>query len=111
MKNLLLIVLFLAVKPFFATAQTDDRPSVNFVEPAKYEVGGVRVKGAEFSDPNAIIAISGLRVGDKIKIPGIETEKTIKSLWRLKLFTNIEVSIYKIIGDIAFLEIKVEEMP
>ncbi len=113
MKNLLLIILFLAVKPFFGLAQTDTIPpaSLNFVEPAKYEIGGVRVKGAEFSDPNAIIAISGFRVGAKIKIPGIETEKAIKSLWRLKLFTNVEISIYKIIGDIAFLELKVQEMP
>ncbi len=113
MKNLFLIVLLLAVRPIFSIAQTDTLPPVklNFVEPAEYEIGGVKVKGAKYSDPNAIVAISGLRVGDKVKIPGIETEKAIKSLWKLKLFTDVEVSIYKIIGDIAFLEIKVQEMP
>ncbi len=113
MKNLILIVLLLAVRPIFSIAQMDTVPPVklNFVEPAEYEIGGVKVKGAKFSDPNAIVAISGLRVGDKVKIPGIETEKAIKALWKLKLFTDVQISIYKIIGDIAFLEIQVQEMP
>lgn len=74
-----------------------------------YEIGGVKVSGAQVSEPNAIIAVSGLKVGDKIQIPGTAIPKAIKTLWRLRLFKNVEVLKEKTVGDVIFLEIKVEE--
>ena len=73
------------------------------------EIGGIKVKGAQFSDENAIIGIAGLKVGDKIHIPGTELPRAIKSLWNLKLFTDVQVLLEKSIGDVVFLEIVIEE--
>lgn len=76
-----------------------------------YEIGGVTVVGAGFSDENAIISIAGFKVGDKIRIPGPKVSKAIRSLWKLRLFTDVQVYQTKVEGDVIFLEIKVEERP
>ena len=98
--------------PTFVFSQTNDTiPVVNFGEPKDYEIGGIKVIGANFSDDNAIIAIAGLKVGDKIRIPGEDIFRAIKALWKLRLFTDIQIYQEKTIGDVIFLEIEVEERP
>ncbi|MFN7327722.1 MAG: outer membrane protein assembly factor, partial [Chitinophagales bacterium] len=80
-------------------------------QPKEYEIGGIRVVGAQFADPNAIISLSGLRVGDKIRIPGQQVTKAVRTLWDLKLFTDVEVLQQRTQGNLVFLEIKVKELP
>lgn len=76
-----------------------------------YEIGGVTVVGAGFSDENAIISIAGFKVGDQIRVPGPKISKAIRSLWKLRLFTDVQVYQTKVEGDVIFLEIKIEERP
>ena len=76
-----------------------------------YEIGGIVVKGNAFSDEKAIIGISGLRVGQKISIPGSEISSAIKSIYKQRLFSNVEIVLAKEIGDVAMLEILVQEKP
>ena len=38
-----------------------------------------------------MVSISGLKVGDKIKFPGEEIPKSIRKLWKLRLFTDIQI--------------------
>ena len=76
-----------------------------------YEIGGIVVKGNAFSDEKAIISISGLRVGQKISIPGSEISSAIKSIYKQRLFSNVEIVLAKEIGDVAMLEILVQEKP
>jgi outer membrane protein insertion porin family len=83
--------------------------TADFGEPKTYEIGGVKVNGAQFSDDNALIAISGLKVGDKIRFPGPEIPRAIKALWKLKLFTDVKIYKEKTIGEMLFLEINVIE--
>lgn len=98
--------------PVFVFSQTNDTiPIVKYAEPKDYEIGGIKVTGANFSDDNAIIAIAGLKVGDKIRVPGEDIFKAIKSLWKLRLFTDIQIYQEKLIGDVIFLEIVVQERP
>ncbi len=98
--------------PSFVFSQTNDSiPVVKYGDPKDYEIGGIKVVGANFSDDNAIIAIAGLKVGDKIRIPGEDIFKAIKALWKLRLFTDIQIFQEKTIGDVIFLEVVVEERP
>ncbi len=83
----------------------------DYSEPKDYEIGGIKVTGAEFSDENALISIAGFKVGDKITIPGSDIPRAMKSLWKLRLFTDIQIYKEKTIGDIIFLEIAVLERP
>lgn len=109
------IVLFFCSTLFLALtaiAQTENPPQVmEYSEPRDYEIGGIKVSGAQYSDDNAIIGVSGLRVGDKVRIPGPEIPKAIKALWKLRLFTNVQILKEKTIGDVIFLEIALTERP
>ena len=75
----------------------------------EYEIGNVKVIGAEHSDENSIIAVSGFRVGDKVRIPGNDIQRAIKSLWELQLFDDVRIQEGKTIGDVIILEIVVSE--
>ncbi len=101
------LLFILVLTPMLLWAQ----PDFDYNNPTEYEIGKVSVVGAEFSDENAIINISGFKVGQKLKVPSNAIPKAIKSLWRLRLYTDIEIYISKIIGDVVFLEIAVKEKP
>ncbi len=84
---------------------------IDYSKPTDYEIGGITVEGNRNTDGNAIIALSGLRTGKKIKIPGADIPKALKSLWKLKLFTDVQIYIERKLGDILFLTITVKELP
>lgn len=90
---------------------TDTIDVFDYTNAKEFEIGGIRVSGAFFSDENAVIGVSGLAVGDKIKIPGYDIPSALKNLWRLRLFTNVEIVQEKTIGDVIFLEYIVFERP
>lgn len=117
MKKILGFLLFLFAFAYAgilaAQSSTDTLPPVmDYSGKAKdYEIGGVRVTGANFSDPTAIISIAGFRVGDRIRIPGGDIPRAIKALYKLSLFTDVQILKEKTIGDVIFLEISVTERP
>lgn len=96
-----------------ANAQLRDTilPTVAYEQPKEYEIGGIRVSGTQYADANALIAISGFRVGDKIRIPGSIFAKAVQSLWNLKLFTDVQILQERTQGTLVFLEIAVKELP
>jgi outer membrane protein insertion porin family len=102
-------LLALAAAP--AQSNIDTLPILNYDNSRDYEIGGIKVIGANYADDNAIISIAGMQVGDKIRIPGPLVQKAIKSLWKLRLFTDVQIRQEKTIGDIVFLEIIVQERP
>jgi outer membrane protein insertion porin family len=81
----------------------------DYVKPETYEIGGIVVTGTQYSDAAVIQAIFGLKVGQEIRIPGSDIDRGIRALWKLRLFTNIEVFKQKTTGKVVFLEIKVIE--
>ncbi|TGV00868.1 outer membrane protein assembly factor BamA [Flavivirga rizhaonensis] len=84
---------------------------VTYSDDNKYTLGGVSVSGnSSFSEQN-IITTSGLRKGKEITIPGEDISKAIKKLWGYKLFSDIEVYVTKIEGNVAFLEIRLSDLP
>jgi len=104
-----LVLIFLL--PLFTTAQSDSLNIFDYSNPTQFEIGGIKVSGAEFSDENSLIAITGLKVGDEIKVPGTEIPQAIKALWKLRLFTDVKIYKEKSVGDIIFIQIAVQERP
>lgn len=81
-------------------------------KPREYILGGITVTGARFLDEDLLLTVTGLTVGEKIKLPGDDNiARAIRNLWKQELFSNITVSVSKTIGDKVFLEFKVEERP
>ncbi len=91
--------------------RTDTLPFVEYEEPEEYEIGGITISGAFFSDENAIKSVAGLQVGDIIRIPGQDIPNALRKLWRLRLFTSVEIIQEKRIGEIVFLNIILQERP
>jgi len=107
---LLFILSVFAIHPIFGQV-TDSIPNIDYSNPTDYEIGGVTVKGNNYSDATALKSIAGLKVGDKLRIPGPGIAAGIKSLWKLKLFTDVKIYATKTIGEIIFVEIAVLERP
>ncbi|HXS36790.1 MAG TPA: POTRA domain-containing protein [Flavipsychrobacter sp.] len=77
-----------------------------------YEIGGITVTGAKYLDEDLLLAVTGLSVGQKVNLPNDENiAKAIRNLWKQELFSNVNVTITKFIGDKVFLNILVEERP
>ena len=76
-----------------------------------YKILGISVEGNKSADVNTIIASSGLKVGNEIKIPGDQTLNAIKQLYALNIFSDIEILKDKQVGNGIFITIKVKEYP
>lgn len=93
-------------------AQADSTaPVMDYEYPKDYEIGGIEVIGATNTDANGIISLSGLKVGKSIRLPSDEATKAIYKLWKQGLFVDVQILIAKIVGDVVFLEIVVQEYP
>jgi outer membrane protein insertion porin family len=85
--------------------------NIDYSNPIEYEIGGISVSGIKFLDHNVVISLSGLSIGSKITIPGEDVSVAIKKLWQQGLFSNIKISITKIVENTVFLDIYLLEKP
>lgn len=77
----------------------------------KYTLGGVSVSGNTSFSEQTIVTYSGLRKGKEMTIPGEDISNAIKKLWNSKLFSDIEIYITKIEDNVAYLEIRLSDLP
>tara|TARA_B100002052_G_scaffold75692_2_gene68679 strand:- start:2569 stop:5085 length:2517 start_codon:yes stop_codon:yes gene_type:complete len=107
LKNIILIIF-----SFISLSNTAQINSVvDYSIPETYQIGGITVNGANNLNNSTLVAISGLSIGNPIKIPGEEISGAIKKLWKQGLFSNIDISIAKIEGNSVFLNINLKEHP
>ncbi len=102
-----------ALSSLTLSAQTPDTilPPLDYTQQKEYEIGGVRVTGVQFADANTLISLSGLRVGSKVRVPGTDFSNAVRTLWNLKLFTDVRIIQERTVGEVIFLEIAVKELP
>jgi outer membrane protein insertion porin family len=86
-------------------------PTIDLSTPHEYKIADITVSGAKFLDASAILSISGLKIGDKIRIPGDGITNAVKKLWEQGLLGNIEVSIIKVEGENIYLDFYLVERP
>ncbi len=84
---------------------------IDYSSPKQYEIGEIEVSGAEYLDHNALISLSGLKVGDKIKVPGDDITGAIKKLWEQGLMGNVGIFATKIEEGKINLMIELTERP
>jgi outer membrane protein insertion porin family len=88
-------------------AQTEpNRPDIK-----TYTLAGLEVEGAIYSDKYAIMNLSGLVVGEAVRIPGSDISDAIKKLWKENIFSDVQIRQDKITGTNVFLTIMVQERP
>ena len=104
------LVISLALLGLSSHAQ-EKQEIFNFMTSEDYIVGGVSVSGIRFLDTNALIGISGLRIGQEITVPGEVLRTAVQKLWQQGLFSDIRISILKTVSDSIFLDIFLQERP
>lgn len=114
------IILFLLISCCFAvTAYAQVTPSgsstsqngidINYNRPREYEIAEITVSGIQFLDPNSMISVSGLKVGDRITIPGDDLSAAIRKIWALSLVGDVDIQATKVEGDKVWLNILLTE--
>ena len=93
-------------------ADTVYQPQISYSGvPRTYEIAGIEVTGADNYDPNNIIGYTGLRVGQKIELPGNDATSAVKRLMRQQLFAQAQLKVDKIAGDKVWIEIAIRTQP
>lgn len=111
-KNIRNIVLMAAI--FFNAAQMpgqEVKEIIDYRNPDEYIIGGINISGIKFLDTNALIGLSGLRVGQRIDIPGELITQAVKKLWNQGLFSDVRITITRIEGETVFLDVYLQERP
>lgn len=84
---------------------------VDYKNPKEYTIGGVQVTGTQFLDKEVLIMLSGLRVGEKVVVPGEKFSKAIQNLWKQGLFGDVRILVDRVEGETIFLTYELEEKP
>lgn len=109
--NQRIILFLLCLIPVFAAAQTMGGFEVDYKNPKEYTIGGIQVKGTQFLDKEVLIMLSGLRVGEKVVVPGEKFSKAIQNLWKQGLFGDVRIVVDRVEGETMFLTYELEEKP
>jgi len=110
MKNTLW-ALILSLVAFTTTAQLVQNGDFGLIPGIDYEVAGITVSGVQDLDPNVVIMLTNIRVGDNIQFPDPKISDAIRTLWRQQLFENITFSVVNKSGKKVYLDIRLKELP
>ncbi|MFY0626479.1 MAG: BamA/TamA family outer membrane protein [Reichenbachiella sp.] len=91
--------------------RNSNQMNFSYSNPREYTIADINVEGAEYLDKIALISISGLKVGDKLKIPGDNIKLAIKKLWKQGLIGDIQIVAEKVEGSNIYLKIVLSERP
>jgi outer membrane protein insertion porin family len=83
----------------------------SYATPQEYEIAGITVAGSQFYDGNSMISISGLQIGDKIKVPGDAIASAIRKIMDQGILDEVSVYATKTDGSKIWLEIALKERP
>jgi len=117
MKKIRFIFVFLFIVSSLSAQDTLNTPvsigniSFDYLNPQEYDIGPIRVVGADNYDHQAIKLIAGLKQGQTVKVPSETISNSIKNLWNEGIFSDIEISVEKEIAGVLFMVIKVKPRP
>ena len=112
--TLLSLLLVGTVLPMHAQTSNDTiyNPRVLYsAMPRTYEIAGISVEGAPNYDDYLILGYAGLKVGDRVAIPGDDITNAVKRLMRQTLFAQASIVLEKTVGDKAWIKIVLSTQP
>ena len=83
----------------------------NYADPKEYEVGGLTVTGTRYLDPNSLVSLTGLKMGDKVRIPGDAIGSSIRKLMESGLLDEVELFATNVTDNKIFLSFQVKDRP
>ena len=87
--------------------------TVDYNNPRKYIVGGVKVEGNNYFSPEQILQLARLQEGMEVTVPSEELSSIVDRLWHQRYFEDISVVVDSIAPsrDTAFFKIRIIERP
>lgn len=92
-------------------AQQEALPEIYYSYPRELKIAGIAVEGIDNYDDYVLIGLSGLTVGQIIRVPGSETSEAVKRFWRHGLFSDVKIIADKIEGNEIWLRIVLSPRP
>ena len=105
-KKIYCILLFTILSVFSLSAQ-----QLPLQGNKKYTIRSLSVSGEQSFNEKTVIAFTGLKVGDRIFIPGEKLSEITKKLWEQGLFSDIAFYVTNIVEDEIDLELHIVELP
>ena len=97
--------------PKAAEAAPPANALVDYANPKEYTIGGLSLAGTRFLDANSLLSLTGLKKGDKIRLPGEAQGSAIRKLMDSGLLFDVVMTATKIEGNSISLQFKVIERP
>ncbi|GAB3490291.1 POTRA domain-containing protein [Spirosoma knui] len=70
---------------------TDSNELLNYASPKEYEITGLTITGTRYLDPNSLVSLSGLKIGDKVRLPGEANGSSVRKLMESGLLDDVEL--------------------
>ena len=85
------LCVFCALPPLIA--QDEALPEIYYSYPRELKIADIAVEGEGIDnyDDYVLIGLSGLSVGQIIRVPGSETSEAVKRFWRHGLFSDVKM--------------------
>ncbi len=77
----------------------------------EYTIANISVRGAQQTDEQTVLLLSGLVLGKRISIPGPDISKAITKLWKQDIFSDVQIEVARVEGDQVYLTILLAERP
>lgn len=109
------ITLSLLLTTFTAGAQIElgggQDIDIDYLTPKQYEIAAIDIEGSDNLDSRMVLLVSGLHVGDRVRVPGDKVSSAIDNLWRQGLFEDVQILVTRIQGDKIFLKYVLKTRP
>lgn len=96
---------------FMGVATFAQEKPFSYEIPKRYCVKGITVSGVKFLNPDVLISMTEISVGDTIQVPGEVITKAVKKLWAQGLFSDVDIRATRIDGTDIYIDINLKEQP
>ena len=106
-------LLLLMLAPLAARAQEPENIIVDYNNPRKLVVAGIRVEGNSTYSDQQVITAAGMFEGVTLTVPGDDVSSMVSRLWRARRFQDVAISVDSLSAgrDSAWFKITVVENP
>ena len=116
--KLRLLFLFIIISQIIVAQNTNDslqtEPTsipIDYATPSVYEIADIKIEGADSYEDYVLIGFSGLKVGQRINIPGEEITNAVKRFWKQSLFSSVKIFATKTENNKIWLTIQLKQNP
>lgn len=88
-----------------------EETTFSYADPKEYSIADIQVTGSQFYDGTSMINISGLQIGDRIKVPGDAIGAAIRKIMNQGILDEVLIYANKVEEGKIWLTIELKERP